>query len=69
MNPNTSKSCDTVLLENFHREIWSKIPHLEKTDGAKVVNVTPLIDITEDLKECARKEFGLNLDEDRKSVV
>ena len=63
LDPNTSKSCDTVLLENFEKEIWSKIPHLEKTDGAKVVNATPLIDITKDLIECARKEFGLNLDD------
>ena len=51
------------MLENFEKEIWSKIPHLEKTDGVKVVNATPLIDITKDLIECARKEFGLNLDE------
>ncbi|MGI0027633.1 MAG: pyridoxal-phosphate dependent enzyme [Nitrosopumilaceae archaeon] len=63
MDSNTTKSCDTVLLEHFQKEIWSKVPHLEKTDGTKVVNATPLIDITEDLKECARKEFGLNLDD------
>lgn len=49
------------MLEHFEREIWSKVPHLEKPEGGKVVNATPLIDITEDLKECARKEFGLNL--------
>lgn len=54
---------DSVLLEKFQKEIWSKIPHQEKTNGTKVVNATPLIDITEDLKECARKEFNLNLDD------
>ena len=58
-----TKNSDSVLLEHFEKEIWSKVPHLEKTDGVKVVNATPLIDITSDLKECARKEFGLNLDD------
>lgn len=53
---------DSVLLEKFEKEIWSKVPHIEKTDG-KVVNATPLVDITEELKECAKKEFGLNLDD------
>ncbi|TLX65668.1 MAG: pyridoxal-phosphate dependent enzyme [Thaumarchaeota archaeon] len=50
------------MFEHFQREIWSKVPHLEeKPDEVKVVNATPLIDITEDLRECARKEYGLNL--------
>jgi len=49
---------DTILLERFKQEIWSKVPHLEKT---KVVNATPLIDITNDLRECAKKEYGLDL--------
>ena len=60
---NKGNNIDSILLEHFQKEIWSKVPHLEKTDGAKVVNATPLIDITEDLKECARKEYGLNLDD------
>ncbi|OLD32904.1 MAG: cysteine synthase [Thaumarchaeota archaeon 13_1_40CM_2_39_13_2] len=51
---------DRILLEHFEREIWSTVPHLEKPE-AKVVNATPLVDITEDLRECARKEYGLNL--------
>ena len=63
MEPDTDSQSDGILLERFQKEIWSKIPHLEKIDGIKVVNATPLIDITEDLKECARKEFGLNLDD------
>src|SRR5436309_7918319 len=55
---------DSILLEQFQREIWSKIPHLEGKPGeAKVVNATPLIDITKDLKECAKKEYDLNLDD------
>ena len=52
------ENIDTVLLEHFQQEIWNKVPHLEKT---KVVNATPLIDITNDLKECAKKEYGLDL--------
>ena len=38
---------DNVLLESFEQEIWSKVPHLEET---KIVNATPLTDLTEDLK-------------------
>lgn len=49
---------DNVLLEHFEKEIWSKIPHQE---GDKIVNATPLKDITEDLRECAKSEFGLSL--------
>lgn len=52
---------DTALLEHFQREIWSKVPHLEEKPEGKVVNATPLLDITEVLKECARKEYGLDL--------
>ena len=51
-------------MEHFEREIWSKIPHLEegkKSGESKVANPTPLIDITEDLKQCARTEYGLDL--------
>jgi cysteine synthase A len=51
---------DSVLLEKFQKEIWDKVPHL---DGNKIVNATPLVDLTKDLKECAKKEFNLNLDD------
>jgi cysteine synthase A len=53
---------DSSLLEHFEREVWSKVPHLEEKSGeSKVVNPTPLIDITEDLKQCARIQYGLDL--------
>ncbi len=53
---------DNILLEHFQQEIWSKVPHLEEKQGeAKVVNATPLIDVTEDLKECAKNVYNLNL--------
>ena len=62
MQENKGSNIDSILFEHFQREIWSKVPHLEeKPDEVKVVNATPLIDITEDLRECARKEYGLNL--------
>ncbi len=53
---------DNTLLEHFQQEIWSKVPHLEEKQGeTKVVNATPLIDITEDLKECAKNVYNQNL--------
>ena len=59
---NKGTDTDISLLEHFEREIGNKIPHLEDKSGeAKVVNPTPLIDITQDLKECAKVEYGLDL--------
>ena len=59
---NKGTDIDISLLEHFEREIWNKIPHLEEKSGeAKIVNPTPLIDITQDLKECAKVEYGLDL--------
>lgn len=58
---NKDNTVDIALLEHFEREIWSKVPHLEKPGEAKVVNATPLKDITGDLKECAKNVFGLDL--------
>jgi cysteine synthase A len=56
---------DKTLLESFQREIGSKVPHVEEGGtrvARRVVNATPLIDITKDLKECAREEFRLDLE-------
>jgi cysteine synthase len=59
---NGSGYVDSSLLERFNSEVWSKVPHLEEnSSGIKVLNATPLIDISEDLKECAKKEYGLDL--------
>ena len=45
---------DKVLLERFEEEIWNKVPHLENNEkDAKIINASPLEDITKDLKECA----------------
>jgi len=59
---NKGPDVDVSLLENFEREIWNKIPHLQEKSGqGKVVNPTPLVDITEDLKQCAKAEYGMDL--------
>ncbi|MGI9567048.1 MAG: pyridoxal-phosphate dependent enzyme [Nitrosopumilus sp.] len=49
---------DNILLEKFEQEIWNKIPHLE---GGKVVNATPLVDLTNDLKECAKSIYKFDI--------
>ena len=54
------KQIDRTLLKKFEEEIWCKIPHLEDT---KIVNPTPLVDLTEDLKECAKTVYKLDLDD------
>ena len=58
----TKDNIDNGLLSRFQQEIWSKVPHLEDGQGNKVVNATPLVDITKDLKECAKNVYNLNLD-------
>ena len=62
MEETKGSNIDKILLEHFEQEIWSKVPHLEENQGeTKVVNATPLIDITEDLKECAKNVYKINL--------
>lgn len=56
------ENTDNVLLDQFREQIWNKTPHLEEIQGkSQIVNATPLIDISEDLKECAKKIYNLNL--------
>ncbi|MEJ2261767.1 MAG: pyridoxal-phosphate dependent enzyme [Nitrosopumilaceae archaeon] len=52
---------DSGLLERFRQDIWSKVPHLDEQDKTRIVNETPLVDLTEDLKECAKNVYNLNL--------
>ena len=54
---------DNVLLEKFKQDIWSKVPHLDELDKTRIVNETPLIDLTAHLKECAKNVYNLNLDD------
>ena len=55
-----TQNYDPALLEKFEQEIWNQIPHVE---GEKIVNATPLVDLTQDLKDCAKSVFKLNLDD------
>jgi len=55
-----NQNYDPALLQKFEEEVWNKIPHVE---GNKIVNATPLVDLTKDLKECAKSVFKLNLDD------
>ena len=62
MSENTS--VDKQLLSRFEEEIWNKIPHIQEVNGEKkIVNETPLADLTETFKECAKSEFKVNLDD------
>ena len=54
-----NQNYDPALLQKFEEEVWNKIPHKE---GDKIVNATPLVDLTADLKECAKSVFKLDLD-------
>jgi len=53
-----STSRDNELLQKFEASMKALVPHLE---GERVVNPTPLTNLTSDLLECARTEYGLNL--------
>lgn len=60
MSENQRNDIDSALLEKFEQEVWNKIPHLEES---RVVNPTPLVDLTEDFKECAKSVYKLDLDD------
>ena len=51
-------SVDAGLLEEFDREIWATVPHLE---GGKVSKTTPLVDLTQMITQSAKDVFGLDL--------
>ncbi len=64
MEATEENNIDNILLEHFKQEIWNKVPHLEET---KIVNPTPLTDLTEDLKECAKSVYKIDfIDSDLK---
>ena len=56
-----SEGTDNTLLERFEQEVWSKVPHLEEGSETKVVNATPLVDMTADFKECAKNVLNWTL--------
>lgn len=53
-------SIDEDLLERFTALVWDDVPHL--IDG-RVANPTPMLDVTKEILECARTEYGLRLPE------
>jgi len=67
---NKKNDIDSTLLNRFLQEIWNNVPHIEENFGKKkVVNATPIIDITEDLRECARIEYGIDLSDKALQVL
>jgi len=56
-----SESPDSELLQRFEADVWERVPHLV---GGKVVNPTPLADVTGHLRDCAQDEYGLHLEGD-----
>ena len=62
--PEHSSRVDLALLRNFEESIGAKVPHVEKRgSGGRVLNATPLVDLTDLLKECAKAVYGLDLPE------
>jgi cysteine synthase len=60
--PSLSSRIDKPLLEKFDREIWEKTPHeSDPSHPGRIVNSTPLVDITDALIECAKSEYGLTV--------
>ena len=53
---------DNALLEKFEKEVLSQVPHREEKDGkVEIVNATPLTDLTNDLKECAKTVYDVDI--------
>ncbi len=70
MDTEYSGSPDKRLLDEFNRELLSKVPHWRQwPDGPTVEGATPLIDITADLLECGKSEYGLKLEETKSLVL
>ncbi|MDG7008473.1 MAG: pyridoxal-phosphate dependent enzyme [Nitrososphaerota archaeon] len=53
-----SASVDTGLLARFDAEVLAKVPHVEE---GRVVQPTPLVDVTDELIECGKAEYGLGI--------
>lgn len=53
-----STSTDVELLQRFDGDVRDRLPHVE---GGAVVGATPMVDVTDALRECASSEYGLGL--------
>lgn len=59
-----SAEIDRELLALFNEKIWNNVPHIEESNGErKIVNMTPLVDLTDDFKECAKSVFKIDLND------
>ena len=47
---------DTDLLRAFEKGILNRVPHVE---GGRIANPTPLLELTQAMKDCASEEYGL----------
>lgn len=57
-----SGTVDSELLRQFRSEFLEKAPHLiGEGEDLTVVNPTPLLNITKDLVECAKSEYGIDI--------
>jgi cysteine synthase/rhodanese-related sulfurtransferase len=54
-----SAPTDSDLLRRFDAEVWERLPH---ADGGRVKNPTQLIEVTDLLLDCAKSEYGMDLD-------
>lgn len=59
-------AADELLLGKFVNEVGRKVPHWG--DRSTIVGATPLTDITKDLIECAKVEYGLDISEKNANV-
>src|SRR5712692_10144031 len=59
----TTITVDEALLKRFHDEIKSKSPHAaaQGSTGPRIINPTPLVDLTETLLEFGRSKYGMEL--------
>ncbi|HZD12016.1 MAG TPA: pyridoxal-phosphate dependent enzyme, partial [Candidatus Binatus sp.] len=61
---------DQALLGTFRERIESKVPHWEEgAEQRRVINPTPLVDITKELIACAKAEYGTDISKTRARVL
>lgn len=53
---------DETLLGEFEEKMWRQMPHIGDDSG--IINATPLVNITADLRECARQVYKTELPAD-----
>lgn len=62
-----SREVDEALLARFREQMYEAVPHPDESAGARadgvaaIANPTPLVDLTDDLLECAEKVFSADL--------